>query len=56
MAGLAWVSRLEDELKYGVIWYKSICQASKCEILKGGESLCSRFFSRGRGFMPRPAM
>ena len=29
IAGLAWVPRLEDEQKYGIIWYKSICQALK---------------------------
>ena len=27
IAGLAWAPRLEDEQKYGVIWYKAICQS-----------------------------
>ena len=32
IAGLAWAPRLEDEQKYGVIWYKSICQSPKIPV------------------------
>ena len=37
IAGLAWAPRLEDEQKYGAIWYKSICQSPYWLISPAGE-------------------
>jgi hypothetical protein len=37
IAGYAVVPRLEDEQKYGIIWYKAICQSPKHNLSAQGK-------------------
>ena len=56
IAGLAWAPRLEDERKYGVIWYESICQSPYPQFLLQGTSYVSHSYSEFIGCMNNPSL